>query len=178
MKSTVLDEFDYIYVTVKSGMVEKVTEGYEALGWECVKTEVHSRYFDEQNIIFRRPHVIDHKDERQLMQVYLENALNGLGKLVSKPYPKTTAFLVVIGLILLAAVIFGVTVTLVWNGIWFACGIVVAVLGLLAYVPYGVAAKKLCDYERRKRIALEKKYYTTVKKICKSGVLFLGGGNE
>lgn len=178
MKNTVLDEFDYIYVTVKNGMSERVTAGYEALGWECVKTEFHSRYFDERNLTFRRPHLIDHKDERQLLQVYLESALNGLGKLITKPYPQTAAYLIAVGAILLSFAVFGIIAILLLGGAWFAWGIAVTVLSFLLFVPYVIAAKKIYDSEKRKRREREKEYISTIKNICKSGIRLLGDGDE
>lgn len=178
MGNTVIDEFDYIYVTVKSVTADKITKGYETLGWECVKKEVHSRYFDELNLTFRRPHLIEHKDERQLIQVYLESAVNGLGRLSSNPRPATTAFLVVVGLLLLGIVGLGVSVVFLWDGIWFTVGIVSACVGLLLYIPYGIIAVKLYGFEKSRAEKLKTEYIETAERVCAEGIRFLGDTNE
>lgn len=124
-----LPDYDKLYVTVKADRLDELTDYYGRLGWERVEVKEHKIYSDELNLAFRRPHLIDHKDERQLMQIYLDEALNALAKLRVNACPVSTAFCVIFSLLSVAAIAAGLCLTFLRGGLWFGGGIAIAAFG-------------------------------------------------
>lgn len=120
-----LEDFDRLFVTVRSDKCKELVGYYRAFGWESVACEKYGVHDNLLNMEFRRPHRIAEKDALQLLQVYLEAALNTIGGLERIFHPYT--------------VVFGLTVSLL------ACGLIAAGLCLVflltaaLYVAFGWA---------------------------------------
>lgn len=101
------ENYDYMYATVKKSKLDELTAHYKALGWEIISRDDDRQYADIIHFTLRRAHVIKHKDELQLLQVYLETAWNTIGKLEANPCPKTMIVGLTLGIIGLAFIIIG-----------------------------------------------------------------------
>lgn len=98
------NEFDTLTIFVKKIKAKAIIKDYENFGWSLKYESENNQYEDIVDLTFERKHKIKNKDELQLLQVYMEDKLNELGKLEKNKNPKTTAlglFFGVVGLILL-----------------------------------------------------------------------------
>lgn len=105
------------------------------MGWVCADERDDKIYPGTKHIVLRRPHAIGHKDELQLLQIYLESAWNTIGKAEACACPKTLAFGLIFGFISLAAMVFGLLgglrvlkfISFVWGYVLFGAGVFCAV---------------------------------------------------
>ncbi|MCD8308074.1 MAG: hypothetical protein LUD51_07620 [Clostridia bacterium] len=150
MAFSYIEEYDHIYVTVRKDRVRELKYCYEQFGWKEVEREEHRVYANLVDMTFRRPHKIADKDELQLLQVHLEEALNVVGKYEKAPRRKTKAFvwsLSVLAFLLLAIGLpLGIVpVTVTYKVIGFA----MAALGVIIIPLVSVFGVKLWHYEKR-----------------------------
>lgn len=161
-------DYDNLYVTVKADKLEDITRYYGYLGWERVAVKEHKIYLDELNLTFRRPHDIAYKDERQLMQVYLDEALNGLARMRVGFCPKSVAFTVIFSLLSCGAIIAGLCLAFILGGLWLRGGIVIAALGLALAVFTSVTAVMSFKKEKAARRGRVRKLNGTVERVCEA----------
>lgn len=169
-------DYDKLYVTVKADRLDELTSYYGRLGWERVEVKEHKIYLDELNLAFRRPHFVEHKDELQLMQVYLDEALNGLAKMRARPCPYSTAFCVIFSLLSVAAIITGLCLALVRGGNWFYGGLCISACG--GALALATLITSIIAFRREKRAELEyaEKLRETIKNVLQAADAF--GGDE
>lgn len=170
-------EYDKLYVTVKADRLDELTAYYGRLGWERVEVKEHKIYLDELNLAFRRPHLIDHKDERQLMQVYLDEALNALAKMRINSCPVSTAFCVIFSLLSAAAIAAGLCLAFIRGGLWFGGGLAIATLG--GALALFTLITSVISFKREKRAGKERaeKLNKTVENVLLAADK-LGGENN
>lgn len=117
--------YDRLFVTVKLNKLDELEECYRALGWECVDSRDDSVYRGRVHLVYRRPHRIENKDKLQLLQVYLESALNDEGRLESRAMPLTAATGIITGFVTLALVALGLCLMyLLDNPVIYIAGII------------------------------------------------------
>lgn len=117
--------YDRLFVTVKLNKLDELEECYRALGWECVDSRDDSVYRGRVHLVYRRPHRIENKDKLQLLQVYLESALNDEGRLESRAMPLTAATGIITGFVTLALVALGLCLMyLLDNPVIYTAGII------------------------------------------------------
>ncbi len=130
------NNYDYLDAAVKKNRINELAAHYAALGWVCVDSRDDKIYKDFKCVVMRRPHCVAHKDELQLLQVYLESAWNRIGRAEANPCPKTLAAGLVFGVISLTAMVLGLLCGLsvlhfinsFWGYILFGAGAVLAVI--------------------------------------------------
>lgn len=86
------DEYDRLYVTVRRDIRQELIGAYGMFGWEVAFCEERRVRGNLTDMAFRRPHKIARKDELQLLQVYMEAALNTVGRLEKTMRPRTAAY--------------------------------------------------------------------------------------
>ncbi|MBD5585547.1 MAG: hypothetical protein HDQ88_10730 [Clostridia bacterium] len=170
-------DFDELTVTVKSDRAEEITAYYSSLGWKKAEEAESKRFFNEINLTFHRPHGIENKDDLQLLQVYLDNGLNGLAKLNASPYPLTLSLGITFGLIFSALVAFGVCLAVLVGGIWLAGGISIACIGGVSLVVYGFTMRKLFLKERERSKIKRAELERTISAVISEGERLRGGAN-
>lgn len=117
--------YDRLFVTVKLNKLDELEECYRALGWECVDSSDDLVYRGRVHLVYRRPHRIENKDKLQLLQVYLESALNDEGRLESRAMPLTAATGIITGFVTLALVALGLCLMyLLDNPVIYTAGII------------------------------------------------------
>lgn len=170
-------DYDNLYVTVKSDKLEDITRYYSYLGWERVAVKEHRIYQDELNLSFRRPHGVADKDARQLMQVYLDEALNGLAKLHAAYCPKSVAFTVIFSLLSCGAIAAGICLALILGGPWLWGGIAIAAFG--GFLAVFTLAVSVISFKREKiaRQKRENMLNETVDRVCEAAIR-LGGERD
>jgi len=144
--------YDRLFVTVKLNKLEEPEKCYDALGWECVgKKNVRG---GRVQINYRRPHRVENKDELQLLQVYLEAALNEEGKLDTRSMPLTAAVGVITGFLTVALAVLGLCLTfLTDNPVYFVAGVVFLSCAVAMLLLAVTATLKSFFKEREKRKA-------------------------
>lgn len=106
-------EYDNLYVTIRRDKAEDCMRCYRSFGWEVFSCEEHRIYYNLLNLSLRRPHKISNKDELQLLQVYLETALNTIGKLERKPRPLTVTIWSLFSVIIAGLIVAGLCFALI-----------------------------------------------------------------
>lgn len=161
-------DYDNLYVTVKADKLEDITRYYGYLGWERVAVKEHKIYRDELNLSFRRPHGIADKDARQLMQVYLDEALNELARIRARYCPKSVAFTVIFSLLSCAAITSGLCLAFILGGLWLWGGIAIAAFGGALAVFTTVTAVISFKKEKVARGKREIELNNTVMRVCEA----------
>ncbi len=174
-----LEEYDHLYVTVRRDKLEALEFCYEQFGWEEVERQEHTVYENLLDMTFRRPHKIADKDELQLLQVHLEEALNAVGKYEKAPKKRTKAFAACLGILAFLLIAIGlplgiVPVTIAYKVI----GYVMAAAGVIIVPLLCVFSVKLWKYEnamyeRRLKISRD-----LVIAVCHSAMEVRARGGE
>lgn len=172
------EAYDELSVTVKSDRAEEITVYYSSLGWQKAEEEGSRRYFNEINLSFRRPHYVENKDDLQLLQVYLDNSLNGLSKLTVSPCPLTISLGITFGLIFSALVALGVCLAVLVGGVWFWGGIAVACIGGLSLIAYAVLIFRLYLKESKRSKIKIAEFKRIISAVTAEGERLRGVANE
>lgn len=163
----VLDGYDYLNVTVRRDKARELVLYYRTFGWEKTAVAIHGVTENLLDMSFRRPHKIENKDELQLLQVYLETALNTVGRLERIPRPRTLAFNLALSLLNAALIVAGLCLALVYDATscivtgWILVGLGCAFIVLVVYWT-----SKLYHIEGLAVRARLKAANTEIEKIC------------
>ena len=134
MKNNYRDN-DSLTLYVKKNKSEEIISYYNFFGWELVVQDDNSRYEDLIDLTFTRPHKMKNKDELQLQQIYMEEALNKMGKLERHKHSRITAFGLCLGVLSLISIFLGVYCGLKLKSLWgIIGGMLFAVIGVVAVV--------------------------------------------
>ncbi|MCD8295139.1 MAG: hypothetical protein LUE27_07865 [Clostridia bacterium] len=174
-----LEEYDHIYVTVRRDKLKDLKVCYEQFGWEEVECQEHKVYDNLLDMTFRRPHKIADKDELQLLQVHLEEALNAVGKYEKAPKRKTRAFVSCLGVLAFLLLAIGLPLGIVsGTASYKVIGYVMAAAGVIIIPMVSVFGVKLWRYENRtyeRRLKISREL---VIGICHNAVLVRQRGTE
>lgn len=162
-----LDKYDFLNVTVRRDKARELVRYYRTFGWEKTSASVRGSYESMLDMSFRRPHKIENKDELQLLQVYLETALNTVGRLERIPRPRTLAFNLIFSLFNAALIIAGLCIALISSS--FSCivaGWILTALGCVLIVPVVYCTVKLYHIEGMAVRARLKAADHEIEEIC------------
>lgn len=179
MKNNNYKEFDRVTLLIRQSMAEKIIESYNLLGWTLEKKDENSRYQDIIDITFVRPHKIENKDELQLLQVYMEERINGIGKLERHKHSFSTSYGLFFGVVGLMLAVLGVLFILnILPVFGLAGGIVFCVVGALMMISCAVFIPLIFKKEKVKyqnnRTILE----SELEKIYHKASILTGGNDE
>ena len=175
MKNNNYKDYDTLKLFIKKDKAEDIVQKYQALQWEVVSQKENNKYEDIVDLEFVRPHKIANKDELQLLQVYMEEELNAIGKLDRYKNAKTTAAGLVVGSIGLLMMLFGIWInfsystvaSLVVSLVMFVCGASCLGVELLFLPKMHKQEKQTYNQQRAER---EQKLQTICDKINELGV--------
>ena len=172
-------EIDTLQLFVKKGKSKDIIKSYEAFGWALVSEAENNHYEDLIDLEFSRPHKIEHKDELQLKQVYLEEKLNTIGKLEKHKHSKSTSFGLVAGLFSMALIV----LSIIWF-VHFQTLKDILIAGLMATASITFIVLEIIILPKlikRENNEFEKKHKTIIKEIseiCFYAQSLLGGEHE
>jgi len=172
-------DFDTLTIYVKKSKAVEIIENYKSFGWYLELEKENSSYEDIVDITFKRKHKIKNKDELQLMQIYMEDKLNSLGKLERNKTPKTTAFGLFFGIIGITLIIIGILfATKVFYGISLFVNIFLLVIGALFLI---ITISILPKLNKSEMISFEKNsslLKTEIQDICSQASKLFGGDKD
>ena len=179
METNDYKNFDKITLYVKSNKTESIIQHYADFGWKICNKIENKKYADLVDLTFTRPHKIKNKDELQLLQVYLEEKLNAVGKAEKDKHAKTMAFGLCFGPLGLLFLLFGFLVNFnIIVNLDLVFGISFSILGGILLISAGIILPKLFKHEKlifaKKQILIEKQ----IQNICDKALLLRGESNE
>jgi len=178
MKRNKFKDVDRLILYVKLNKVDKIVEHYKLLGWELVEKAENNKYEDLIDLTFERDHKIENKDELQLLQVYMEDKLNDIGKTERRKHAKSTAMSLVLGPLTLAAILCGLILIFEMKGVavWVSAAVLfvfalINIILMAVFLPITIRREKNLFQERTVMLEAE------LDKICKQAKILLGEEN-
>lgn len=167
--------YDKITIFVKRDKAEQVISNYTAFAWSVVEQKDNNRYEDIVDITFSRPHNIKNKDELQLLQVYMEDKLNEIGKLEKNKNAKSTTVGLVLGFVGLT--MFDVGIWQLFAQSWIKqvwISIIMIVLSLMLIGGCAILTYKIYKKEKSNFEEDVKMLKSEIEAICKRAQNLLG----
>lgn len=173
-------EFDTLNIYVKKSKSNEIIDSYKTFGWQLKSESENNQYEDIVDLAFEREHKIKNKDELQLLQVYMEDKLNEMGKLEKNKNPKTTAFGLFFGVTGIALIVFGALFGFkVLLGINLGLSIGMSFIGIIFLILTIIFIPKLSKKELNYFNSRHSQLMSDVKEIKqKAASLFGGDKNE
>ncbi len=172
-----IGEYDNLYVAVRSDKTEDIIYYYRTFGWE--KVNEGRRKINLVDMSFRRPHRIENKDELQLLQVYLETALNTVGRLERMPRPHTLAFILVSAFFSLGLVAAGLCLKFILaSHVYAALGWLFVGLGCVCAAAAAVISVLLYFDEGRTNDSRLQEAKTEIAAVCARAKKLIGGADN
>ncbi len=172
-------DFDKLTIYVKKVKAGEIINNYKCFGWHLTLEEENSKYEDIVNLTFERKHKIKNKDELQLMQIYMEDKLNSLGKLERNKNPKTKTFGLTFGVLGLLFIIIGISfATKMIIGLTFFQSIALLIIGIMSLTATIIVLPKL---NKSEMISFEKNstsLKTEIQEICSQASKLFGGDRD
>jgi len=169
-------DFDKLSLYVKKYKAEEIIEHYKNFNWKLVSESENKKYEDIVDLTFIRKHKIENKDELQLLQVYMEERLNNVGKLEKNRNSKATAFGLGVGVFGLLLLIFGLMCCfqcfLLLN---LTMSIICSCIGLILVIIFAIFLPKISKKEKSDFITNKQKIETEINEICKKALSLIGG---
>lgn len=169
-------DFDKLSLYVKKYKAEEIIEHYKKFKWKLVDQSENNRYEDIIDLTFIREHKIENKDELQLLQVYMEERLNNVGKLEKNKNAKSTSFGLFFGAIGTFLFIFGLMCCFqcflllnLFTSIVFSC------IGLILIIICAIFLPKIIKKEKSDFIFNKKKVEKEIDDICNKALSLTGG---
>ena len=179
MKTNNYKEFDKLHVYVKKGLSSNIIEYYKLLGWQFENEKENERYEDIVDLSFYRSHNIENKDELQLMQVYMEERLNALGKIQSRKHSISTALALCFGVIGLGFLTLGILSILnILTFLGLAVGITLTALGMILLISGSIFIPKIIKKEREKFNVNHERLNSELDELCKKAKALTGVKDE
>ena len=167
---------DKLTMYVKKSKVDHIVQQYSAFGWDVVDQTENKKYEDIVDITFSRPHTIQNKDHLQLLQVYMEDGLNRMGKLENNKYPVTISLGLCAGVLgLLMLVLGGLFAFSILPVLGIIGGCIMAFLGLALLILGSIAIPKVFRKEVRKYQKMHAILEREIKDIVKEAKALRGG---
>lgn len=169
MKDINYNDFDTLHVYVKRQKFDEIVQYYSYFGWKLEDKSDNTRYEDLIDVTFIRPHKIKNKDELQLLQVYLDERLNSIGKIERFRYSRTKSLGISFAVFGVLFIVLGVLNMLnVLTFLGFATGMIFSIVGTLiilglVFLPKIFKTEKT-NYEKKQSI-LEKEIEDILKQV-------------
>lgn len=161
------DEFDELNVSVRKDKLDKLLSHYAVLGFKPVDRTDDPVFYDVVHLTLLRPHKVAHKDELQLLQVYIETAWNKIGKHEKGYRPKTLIFSLLSGLLGLGLIVAGLILAFSFSGLIYALiGWLLVAGGCLSIICCGAGTGKLYKVETEKSKATVLGAIEEIKGAC------------
>ena len=178
MKNNIKD-YDNLTIYVKRGKLDEIVSRYNLFGWTLAKELENDRYEDIVDLTFTRPHKIKDKDELQLLQVYMEEKMNKLGKAEKFKHSFSTILALCLGVLGLALMVLGGLSCLNLISLFGLIGGAIAVsLGGLFIILTSIFIPKLVKKENVKFYHIRKELENQINEICKRTSSLTGEKNE
>ena len=172
-------EYDKLHIYVKEGLVSNIIEYYKLLGWQFENKKENQRYEDIVDMSFYRPHNIENKDELQLMQVYMEEKLNALGKIKKRKHTLSTTLGLSSGILGLSMIVLGLLN--VFNVFWFLgfiFGLIFSIAGGVLCISNSITLPKIIKKEKEKYQIQFDKINKELEEICQKAKTLTGVKDE
>jgi len=179
MKMKKYNDYDTLTLYVKKLKASEIIDSYKTFGWVLTSEVENSKYEDIVDLSFERPHKIENKDELQLMQVYMEEKLNNIGKLEIHKHSRSSAFGLFFGIIGLFLMIFGSI--LCFDFLLpkeLILGIVLLSVGFIFGVITAICLPKIIKFENKHYEEIYAKLEDELTSICKKAEYLYGGKNH
>lgn len=170
------NEYDSLSLYVKTEKRDEIIEHYKLFKWELFKEVLNSKYEDIVDLTFIRPHKIENKDELQLLQVYMEERINGISKLEKNKHSIATAFGLgfgVGGLVLISLALIFYYNLLGSLKLWLS--ITFGVVGFIFVVLFAVVLPWVIKKEKEKFSVNFQKQTEALSDICEKAKVLVGG---
>lgn len=162
-----LFEKDFISVKGKKQAAEQIIARYGDFGWELVERYDDKLYCDITHMSFTRPHLIENKDELQLLQVRLEIAFNNTGKYAQKAKSRALIFGNIFGLLAAAFAVCGVVLFLLVEGVLpIVFGSIMCFFGVVIGVAGGIVGYLMYKKDKRKYALLIQEEVKKIDGLC------------
>lgn len=173
-------EYDKLNIYAKKNKSSEFIERYKCFNWTLETESENKKYEDLQDLTFSRPHKIKHKDDLQLLQVYMEENLNLIGKLEKYKYARTQSFVLCLG---------GIVFTLIALAIWFfiskieihsyfVSAIVMLSISAMLIVLICIFTPKILKRDKQNYIKHNTRLENEVNDICQKAKSLIGGDHE
>lgn len=166
---------DFITVTGRKQASEHIIKRYGDFGWKLTETKEDKLYGDILHMSFTRPHVIENKDELQLLQVRLEIAYNNTGKLARKSRYRTSLLVTLTALIVTAFLVGGVFMILNGGLLPLIFGSIACALGVVMATVGGISASRIGKKDKAKYTRLIEKEVEKIEDLCRQARTLRGG---
>lgn len=178
MKTIDYNKYDTLKIYANKSKRDEIIYHYNLLDWEVYEEVDNAKYEDTIDITFIRPHNIDNKDELQLLQVYMEERLNGIAKCEKDKYAVSLAFSLSTGVIGLAFVLVGIFAFLGYLlPMRNIVGVISMTLGVVLLTIFAILLPILIKKDRIKYDTNIAKLNKEVDEIC-DRIITLKGGKD
>ena len=176
MKTIDYNKYDTLKIYANKSKRDEIIYHYNLFEWEVYEEIDNARYEDTIDITFIRPHNIDNKDELQLLQVYMEERLNGIAKCDKDKYAISLAFSLSTGIIGLGFVVFSIFAFLGYLlPMRNIVGIISMTLGVMLLTIFAVLLPTLIKKDRNKFDTNIARLNKEIDEICDRVTVLKGG---
>ena len=174
MTNNKLFEFDNLTLYAKKHKVNEIINYYKSFGWKLIKQTANAHYEDIIDLDFERKHKIKDKDELQLLQVYLENNINKLGKIEQNKKSKivTLSCLFYTGSIFIF--LLGILSLINLININFFIGLSISLVGIILFCFNIILLPKLKIAQHQKSNEVVQHLKNEIQDICQQAQRLLG----
>lgn len=179
MKTNDYKNYDKLTLYVKKEKVKEVIRLYKGFNWQVETNVDNAKYEDLVDLTFAREHKIENKDELQLLQVYMEEKLNEVGKLQKNKHQKSLVFGLCFGVIGLVLAVFGLLfcLNIILNNCY-ALAISMIFIGLNFIVICGLFVPKIVKKEKIYFKQNNKSLQMEINDIWEKALSLTGGVND
>ena len=174
------ENYDTLNLYVKKIKAEEIKERYKNFGWILFNEQENATYEDILDLTFTRPHKIENKDELQLMQVYMEERINSIGKIERHKHSKSTSIGLCLGTFTLLLLALGlwliITQYTITSSLVF--GIISTAFSVFFIVLEAVFFPKLIKHENKSFKEKYDKLYKEADDLCKKAINLRGNSHE
>lgn len=173
-------EYDELNLYAKKDKSAEIIENYKNFNWTLENEVENDKYEDLSDLTFSRPHKIKNKDELQLLQVYMEENLNLIGKLEKYKHARSQAFGLCLGGLIIALLSLAVWYFVSFSNItyYFVSACVMCSISLICIILMIIFLPKIIKKENKRYIEIHKKLEDEVSEICSKAKNLVGGGKN
>ena len=175
MKEINFEDYDTLTIYAKKHKIIEIKEKYSCFGWTLIRENENNRYEDLIDLQFARPHKFKNKDELQLLQIYMEENLNKLGKLENNKYAKTTASALFFDIVGIALFVLGILA--IFNVVKFwglAGGLPLIIVGVLLLIIGSILTPKLYKKECSDFASNSSSLTKHIEEVCSKAQSLIG----
>lgn len=168
---------DYLELYVKKTKAQHLVDQYRLFGWTLERSRENAHYEDLVDLTFSREHNIPHKDDLQLLQVYMEERINATAKKEHNKHALSTSLGLCLGVLGLAMIVLGILILTQILPYKLAAAVVLLGLGSASVVLTAIFIPKIVKKENRSFKAFYDKNMIKIAQINDTVKSLLGGNN-